>query len=510
MLRVVFTQGFFLCHCDFETRHFPKKAGFDWSDGRKLWYTQSARAAVKLRQYFDDSAVSELSRMTIQNRPYSGPLPFPKNKTPYDYQLDPAALFALSRDRSYLGLAPRLGKTIVSAIVINALQTKAVFITPPFLTRTIESTLRAWTTGKPRISRLDPKEAPLEEPDILIVPDSILFRPEVRAEIRELSELARTAGKKPIVFVDEAHRFKEENALRTKAIFGGKDESGIIDDFPKQIYLSGTPMPNRPIELYPILSKVAPETIDFMTKHEYGMRYCGGRWDGFGYDYSGASHLEELGKRVIGPFMLRIKKVKGLPKKIEDIVVIGSLPSKIMKLEAKLLREHSPEDLMAGRVSSDHVSTYRKELGAIKVKPAIDFLRSLLDETEESILVFAFHREVISRLREGLSDYRPLVITGGVSNAERSRIELLFQSDPDHRLFIGNYAACGLGLTLAKAKRAVFVEFSWTATENDQASDRATIVGGEELYVQYLVYENSIDRKTIETNLRKRKITSYV
>lgn len=494
---VIFTGGEFVAHA----RASEKPPGFFWDPVRKIWYTRNLGAAARLRRQMDESARKVIDRYLIRYRPWSGGLPHPKRFTPYDYQKDPAAVFALSRSRSYLGLAPRLGKTVVSALVINALQAPAVFITPPFLTRTIESEFRDWLVRPVRLMRLDPKEPALFEPEVLVVPDSIIHRPEVRRELIEFALSARRIGIEPILFTDEAHRYKSPKAIRTKSLLGAKGITGIFRAFSRVVFLSGTPMLNRPLEMYPILSKAAPETIDFMSEVEYGMRYCAGRlveetcprcygrhggncrYCGgkgkfeHGYDFSGASRLSELRAKVHGKFMLRIKKVPGLPAKVEEIAVIGDRPPKLIEMEAEVLAYYSPTDLIEGTVSSDHVATYRRELGALKVKPAIDFIRSLLDDGEESILVFAFHREVVERLSEGLKRFRPLVIQGGISNARRDEIQKLYQTDPSRRLFIGNYVAAGLGLKLSKADRVVMVEYSWTPTENDQASDRANEIG---------------------------------
>lgn len=532
MLRLVYTEGQFVAQSDFKSRGIPREAGFSWCEKTKRWVTKQLGVAVRLREYADHSAENRIRREMIQVSPWSGRLPHPKHLTPYPYQKDPAATFALSRNRSYLGLAPRLGKTVVSALVRNALDAPAVFITPPFLTRTIEAEFNAWSVGGLKVVRYEPGACFPQSWGIVIVPDSIIHREEVRDGILDMAE--DLGG--PILFVDEAHRYKSPDAARTKSLLGAKGIRGLIKSFDRVVFLSGTPMLNRPIELYPILRAAAPETIDFMTRVEYGMKYCAGHLveetcpkcfgragrncryckgqGGFknGYDFSGASNLDELRSRIHGKFMLRMETVEGLPPTVEEMVILGERPPKLAKMEQAILAKHSPEDLVAGTVSSDHVATYRKELGKIKVKPAIDFIRSLLEDGEESILVFAFHREVVQTLAEKLKKFRPLVIQGGVSNAERDAIQKEFQSNAERRLFIGNYVAAGLGLRLSKANRVVMVEYSWTPAENRQAADRANAVnaGKAELLVQYLVLENSLDRKVIEANLRKKRVTSFI
>lgn len=516
MLRVVYRDQLFVCQCSFQERGIPKAAGFHWTKPRPFWHTENPGVADRLRAHFEPSAKKQLARTKIEYAPWSGPLPFPPSLAPYPFQKDPGATFALSRNKSYLGLAPGLGKTIVAALIRNALKVPTVIISPPFLARNAFAEFSKWGTAQPLIERYDSRE-PLGYlvPDVLIVPDNQLGNPDARREIGDVVNHASRLGVEPCLIVDEAHRFKSFEAERTRILFGGENGApGIIDSFPRQVYLSGTPMPNRPMELFPILSKVAPETIDYMTKEEYGQKFCGARFDGYAWDYSGSSNLAELRERVIGPFMLRMRKGDAgikLPPKTEEIVLIGELPPRMIALEAKILAKHSPEDLVAGRVSSDHVSTYRKELGLIKVKPAVDFLRSLLDESDSPLVIFAYHTEVIAKLAESLKRYQPLVITGSTPNKRRDEIVREFQTNPKRKLFLGNYLASGVGLTLTKASDVIFVEWSWVDAENEQGVDRTHRIGQtRDVHSRFLVYDNSMDRKLIETNLRKRTITSYL
>ncbi len=78
-------------------------------------------------------------------------------------------------------------------------------------------------------------------------------------------------------------------------------------------------------------------------------------------------------------------------------------------------------------------------------------------------------------------------------------------------MLIGNYLAMGIGFTLTKATRGLFVEFSWVPGENEQAGDRMHRIGQTgSVHIQYMVYKNSIDKKVIEALLRKRKATNII
>lgn len=538
-MKITFDGSAFLGSCRFDERKIFERHGFEFDSGLKRWLTYSPKVAARLREHCDLPAREAIDRTALKISRWLGPVPYPKGLKPYGFQVAPSALFSLSRNRSLLALDPGLGKTPIAAMVANALGAPTVIICPPFLARNVEAELARWSTTGLHVLRLEPRL--LREPSdlsmqagragVLIVPDTLLCRDEIRTAISGQAAWARFLGRPALLIVDEAHRYKNDAAKRTRALFK------LSQNFPRQVYLTGTPMPNGPIELYPILSHCAPELIDYMTKIEYGMRYCSGHLKeaecpkcrgragracnyckgkgGFenGFDFSGASNLAEL-KRKISPFMLRLRKEDvrdDLPAKTEEIVVLGELPPRLMKLDAALVAKHSLQDLMAGKVPTDNTAVYRRELGLFKLKTALDFLRGLLEEGQEAILVFAYHREVVARLAKGLEKYRPFVVVGYTPGEDRHDYVRRFQKG-ESRLFIGNYKACGEGLTLTRATRVVFVEQSWVYEENRQAYDRTAQRIGQmnDVHIQYLLYENSLDMQVMRANLRKRNITSQI
>lgn len=473
-------------------KSFATRYGFYSFDGSFI--TRSVELAARLRTHADDPAKNKISQTFISHTPWSGRIPHPKELTPYAFQFT-AATFALERNRSYLALDPGLGKTIVSALIINALSCDAVFVVPPFLAINTKYEIEKWARRK-------------REAKILIVPDSMIVDPlGYRQDIWNSIESMGKRG--AILFVDEAHRYKTMTAQRTKALHS------LGKFFERIIFLSGTPMPNRPMELYATLSRFAPETISFKSLAQYGKRYCAAFYNGHGYDYSGASHVEELASRIHGVFMHRVRKgevLRELPDKTEELIFLAeNAPKAVTDFERRELATHSPEDLMQGKLGAEHTSTYRRLLGVAKTPLAIKFICEILSESDESCLVFATHIEVVERLTHGLRKFNPVVITGKIPRDKRNGLVKEFQTNKKKRVFIGNVDACGVGFTLTKATRVIHVEPSWVPGVNDQASDRAHRIGQKDnVLVQYLVFKNSIDRAVMETNLRKRQTIRHV
>jgi SWI/SNF-related matrix-associated actin-dependent regulator 1 of chromatin subfamily A len=81
-----------------------------------------------------------------------------------------------------------------------------------------------------------------------------------------------------------------------------------------------------------------------------------------------------------------------------------------------------------------------------------------------------------------------------------------FQKSRTRNLFIANIQAAGVGVTLTKAARYLFVEPSWVPGENDQAIRRLFRITQErKVQGSFLVCKNSLDHLILNAHQRKNK-----
>jgi SNF2 family DNA or RNA helicase len=99
-----------------------------------------------------------------------------------------------------------------------------------------------------------------------------------------------------------------------------------------------------------------------------------------------------------------------------------------------------------------------------------------------------------------------------MSSSDREASVERFQTDPDCRIFIGNIQAAGSGITLAPASsHVVFVEASWVPAELSQCEDRVHRIGTKDnVLVQHLVLEGSLDAVILRTVLKKQNVLTQV
>jgi len=162
----------------------------------------------------------------------------------------------------------------------------------------------------------------------------------------------------------------------------------------------------------------------------------------------------------------------------------------------------------------EHVLRVRRVLGLIKAQPAVEYIDDFLTNLPEpkKLLVFAHHKEVIQKLAEGLADWSPAIITGASTPAERtlSVDRFLGKTLRPTRLFIGNIAASGTGLTLVGPQCAcsdvVFVEASYSVGDNVQAASRVHRIGQHEgVVARYLTAHGTMDDRIQSILARKAK-----
>jgi SWI/SNF-related matrix-associated actin-dependent regulator 1 of chromatin subfamily A len=315
-----------------------------------------------------------------------------------------------------------------------------------------------------------------------------------------------------LVVLDEEHYVKNPKAKRTKAIFGDKMDrkTGIASKTHAIWGLTGTPMPNNPSELYPMIRAKFPDAIMKrtgvpMTQWDFIMRYCVTFDNGFGLQITGGKNLTKLRDELRGRVLRRKKEdvAKDLPSMSYEILPVeGNLKSipedELVKVQECLKSSEPLEEL---KKLGTHVASLRRYTGLAKVKSLIKWVE---EANHDKIVLFAQHTAVIDELRK-MDD--TVYIDGTCDPDHRKNAVEQFQNG-DAKRFIGQIQAAGTGLTLTAAHTLVFVEYDWTPANNRQAADRIHRIGQENnCLVYFATVPNSIDEDIMK--VVKRKTETY-
>ena len=327
---------------------------------------------------------------------------------------------------------------------------------------------------------------------------------------RRKAQLQRL-GLKAIV-LDEAHYIKTRGAKRSKAVVA------LAKKVPHLVALTGTPVMNRPVEIFNTLRLIRPGL--FRNFWEFAQRYCRPKYNGFGWNFNGSSNRKELRRLLCSTVMIRRRKkdvLKELPAKTRSVVPMeidnrreydraeNDFRSWIWsrgKSEKEQRRAISAEALVK-------VGVLKRLCAEGKMSSSIDWIEDLL-ETGEKLVVFAWHTSTLDSLEDAFEG-RVVRIDGGTSIVNRQEAVDQFQNSKGIRLFIGNIQAAGVGITLTAASHVAFLELPWSPSMLDQAEDRLHRIGQTRaVNVWYLLAPDSIEMKIMTLLDRKRRVVGSI
>lgn len=293
-----------------------------------------------------------------------------------------------------------------------------------------------------------------------------------------------------IIILDESHCLKNIKTLRTKAALE------IVKKCKRCILLSGTPALSRPAELFCQIKAVNPTLFKDMI--EFGVRYCEGKQDKYGWNFHGSSHLEEL--KVLLDEMVMIRRLKcdvlnQLPSKIRQVV---TLSSELIDSKNKTMKAFEKKLVQMGENGKDRRSTllaYFAETGKVKIKAICEYVEQLLEQGRK-FLLFAHHKEVLNAVCDLLENAKTyyIRIDGSVSSEDRKSVCDQFQEEDKFRVAVLSIKAANTGVTLTAAQLVVFAELFWNPGELIQAEDRAHRIGQKgSVLVHYLLAKGTAD-----------------
>lgn len=503
----------------FESRTLPKDAGFEWDTSKKRWYTENFLTAKKLYAYADDCAkislnnyerrFKESNALHIENI-YAGL--FIQTLQKENHHLLPYQISGidtlLKRENVLLADEMGLGKTIQVLASMNCyLWSRALIVCPKGLVLNWKTEAEKWLNRDPIIQALQSGKDHIDHnANVIIVSYSLVINRAIHKQLKTLSF--------DVAVFDEGHYLKSKDSKRTRTILGKNGKGGLIANCEHRIVLTGTPLLNCPVELWPLYNAFANDDMPCKSYWPFVHRYCDAKKTRFGFDVSGASNLDELKTLLRSTFMVRREKkdvLKDLPgKRLSIIALQPDQTFNVLLAKEKAFDAHAiaknPNLFQQGSIS-----VLRRKMGDAKVPLALDFIRNQLEAGGKKLVVFAHHRSVMAALVEGLRVYNPVAVTGKTLLSNRKKAVDAFQNDADARVFIGNIQAAGVGITLTAADHVIFVEASWTPADNHQAVDRCHRIGQKNaVLAQFLVIEGSIDAYVISAHCKKQTVIEEV
>lgn len=397
-----------------------------------------------------------------------------------------------------------LGKTIqaLSYLALHPDMRPAVIVCPASLKLNWQREAEAWLETDDQIEVINGGKVHELDADIVIINYDILKK--------WLPELQRIEPH--VMILDESHSVKNPKAARSKA---AKELAAVV---PHKILLTGTPVLNRPAELWNQLQVIDPFSYPDKRFFQWHKRYTDATKNRFGWDFSGASNLEELAASLKTVMIRRTKDqvLTELPSKRRSTVLIPIDNRKEYdRADKEFVAWMTEQNGAEAAERASHVEQlakieYLRQIAVKgKMKQVKDWIRNFLGSGEK-LVVFATHKETIETLMSEFSECA-VKIDGSVSSENRQAAVDAFQNDPETRLFVGNIQAAGVGITLTAASDVVFLELGWTPALHDQAEDRCHRIGQKNaVNIYYLMAERTIDASIAAMLESKREVIDQI
>lgn len=316
------------------------------------------------------------------------------------------------------------------------------------------------------------------------------------------------------VVIDECQFISNRKTRRSKAV------RALCKGVPHVLALSGTPLQNRPIELWPALNILRPNI--WKSWWLYAQEFCAPWLSPWGWQFRGASNVAKLHKRLTTHVMIRRRKVdvlEDLPPKVRQTVPLPlTRPEEYRRADDDFLawlRQKSPEKVQRARRAEALVKMeHLKQLAArLKLRYVVEWTNRFMDQTtDEKLILYTVHRKMAEALRRRCRA-GSLIIDGSVVGRKREEAVDRFRRDNKVRLLIGNIKAVGVGTDGLQdvASAAAFTELPWTPGAVVQAEDRIWRIGTERtVWIYYLVAHGTVEEMLCELIQKKQETLTAV
>lgn len=316
------------------------------------------------------------------------------------------------------------------------------------------------------------------------------------------------------VIIDEAQKLSNNSSNRYK----------VIDDFlkrakPNYIFLlTGTPLTNKPINLYYILKLInAPITRDYRY---FIKRYCDAKTFRLktGKEVTtinGASNLEELREKIKHLYIRRL--LTEMTDMVDKNIITKTYDlTESQRVEyERLWQEYLDAQIEQGNEDSEQYRQLvegilvRQYLAKQMVDNTIKLVDNMLEEGGKVIIVCTFAEEIA--MFKNYYKKKCVVYDGKMTAKAKDKAEQAFNNDKNVRVFIGQILAAGVGLNLVVANKMVFNSYSWVAADNAQIEDRIyRLTQKNDVTCVYQLFNDSMSKHMYDTVIGKKNMMDTI
>jgi SWI/SNF-related matrix-associated actin-dependent regulator of chromatin subfamily A-like protein 1 len=315
--------------------------------------------------------------------------------------------------------------------------------------------------------------------------------PDIRFYIvtyRQLNKIKKDLGF--LWIIDECHNVKNYKTQQTKNV------KRLTKSAKHVLLLTGTPVQNRPSELFSLLTILDPEFPYSYTA--YIKKFCNACWNGLRYNTTGATNLGELHELLKSNYLIRREKLAVLPQ----------LPSKTRQVLTLSTVETPGNSIL--EIFSRNAKLKSVDPDFLEIVGAIC--------QEEKTIVFGHHHVMLDAIESLCKTLNlPYIRIDGSTPLEdspkqlgRTSLVAKFQDDPSIRVAILSTKAGGQSITLTASSTVIFAEMEWVPGDLLQAEDRVWRIGQKNAISIYYTIFSEFEKELYDMILNKLVIIEQI
>jgi SNF2 family DNA or RNA helicase len=296
---------------------------------------------------------------------------------------------------------------------------------------------------------------------------------------------------KSIVF-DEGHELRHEDSGKYRAA------KALANAVNYKLILTATPIFNLGGEIFNILEITSPGILGDVK--EFRREWCK-------HEFSKPSIKDPeafgLYAREHGLMLRRTRKEvkRELPEIIvvphyidADPEVLKSMQGQAIELAKLILRQHQDFKGQKMQAAGEFDMKMRQVTGIAKAPFVAEFVKFLIEDSGEPVVLFGWHREVYSIWLDKLKEFNPVMFTGSESAQQKEASKQAFLKGESKVLIISLRSGAGLDGLQDVCHIAVFGELDWSPSTHEQGTGRLHRDGQDEsVTAYYLLSEEGTD-----------------
>lgn len=287
---------------------------------------------------------------------------------------------------------------------------------------------------------------------------------------------------------DEGQAIMNSKTLRSKAaaILASRAEKVIV--------ATGTPIWDRPKDLWNIVSMLAPAA--WGSYYDFGNRYGAPVQTAYGVDFPGISNADELRLRLSEVMIRRLWKdvQSDLPATTRNIVV-----AEVDDVTRRKL------DVLAGKLKSErtntagNLATYRRQLCSVKLRAVLERAKKDL-AGGDPLVIWTWHKDFADEITQAF-DGQARMITGDIPPVKRDAIMDAWRQTANGVL-VSTMPVAQVGIDLSHAPNAIFAELDYVPAIIAQAEMR-TYDPKRPMNITFVVADHVVDQRIMKSLIAK-------